>query len=176
VRTGRLAAAALVVTVAVSGCAHAEGDPTADCRAQLAAAEAKVRTDHAWSELDLPGVGDYTSAHWQLRALGDPCSRAPGPDDWSYQGVLALQQDDAAVLAGRFPWRPVPATPGAVSPGANGLDTPARMWPALVPFVPNGVRWMHSEEYAETQSFGGRQGDVYLDTKFAVVFFVLSDR
>ena len=35
---------------------------------------------------------------------------------------------------------------------------------------------MHSEEYAVTQSFGGRQGDVYLDTTLAVVFFVLSDR
>jgi hypothetical protein len=50
------------------------------------------------------------------------------------------------------------------------------MWPALVPFAPAGVRWLHSDGYAQTQSFGGRRGDVYPDTKHAVVFFVLYDR
>jgi hypothetical protein len=49
------------------------------------------------------------------------------------------------------------------------------MWPALAPAVPEGVRWLHSEEYAKTQSFGSRWGDVYLDPNLAVAFFVLYD-
>jgi hypothetical protein len=83
----RLAAVFLAVFLAASGCA---GGPARDCARQLAEDEAEVRTNHEWTEQDLPGLGGYTSVRWQLRAAGDPCSRMPGPTDWHYQGVLRL--------------------------------------------------------------------------------------
>src|SRR6185503_3604845 len=128
--------------LALSGCT---GEPASDCAAQLAEDQAKVRTNREWTEQDLPGLGGYTAVHWQARAAGNPCSRAPGPTDWRYQGVLLLTREDAGELAGRFDWREV-----AASPSPDLLDAPAEMWPALVPFVPDGVRWLHSDEYAQT--------------------------
>ncbi|MFI5911349.1 hypothetical protein [Dactylosporangium sp. NPDC051541] len=145
------------------------------CPAQLQADESKVRSDRNWTEMDLPGVGDYAEVHWQLRAAGDPCLRAPGPTDWHYQGVIRLRPEDATALAqGYSDWQSVPvsATP---SPGGYEWDTPSQMWSALVPFVPVGVSWSHSLSYANTQFQHGRWGDLYLDPDKTVAFFVLYD-
>ena len=49
------------------------------------------------------------------------------------------------------------------------------MWPAIVPYAPNGARWLHGAVYAGTQFQHGRWGDLYLDPENAVAFFVLYD-
>ena len=48
------------------------------------------------------------------------------------------------------------------------------LMPALVPFVPPGVRWRHSVNYA-SQFQHGQWGDLYLDPDKAVAFFVHDD-
>jgi hypothetical protein len=60
-------------------------------------------------------------------------------------------------------------------PGAYQWDTPAQMWPALVPFAPAETHWLHSQTYASTQFEHGRWGDLYLDPTNGLAFFVLLD-
>lgn len=146
----------------------------ASCSETLRADEAKVRTDR-WPQLtdDLPGVGEYVEIHWQTRAVGNPCSRVPGPTDWHYQGLVRLRAEDAHALAKGYDWQPMSVSP---SPGTYQFDTPTQMWPALVPFAPAETRWLHSQSYASAQSFEhGRWGDLYFDPANGMAFFVLLD-
>src|SRR5215213_10137256 len=108
----------LLLTVAVlaslTACTADSGERN-NCAEQKAADEAKVRTSRWDPPAQLAELGEYLEIHWQARALGDPCSRVPGPTDWTYQGVVKLRPDDVRTLAARPGWQP--ATP--------------EVWPAL---------------------------------------------
>jgi hypothetical protein len=98
-----VAAAAMLLVV---GCGAAGflliGDDPADvraCQESMDVAEAKVRTDRWDPPEEMPGLGDYPEIHWQVRALGNPCSREPGPTDWAYQGAVKLRPQEARRLA-----------------------------------------------------------------------------
>lgn len=132
--------------------AAAEDERT--CTQQLQAELAAVRTTREWTSADIPGVGDYVEIHWQSDPPGNPCSRAPGPTDWVYEGVLRLRDTDTGAFAG---WAPA-------------TDTPL-VRDALRPFVPEGVRWRHGGGYP--QRVNGRDVDLYVDPDLAVAWFVL---
>ncbi|GGN99027.1 hypothetical protein GCM10010112_92450 [Actinoplanes lobatus] len=171
---GVVAAAAVVGSIlAVVGTWQADAGAT-DCSEQLAAGQATVHTDRRWTEADIPGVGSYPEIHWQTQAAGNPCSRAPGPTDWRYQGVIRLRPEDATALADRYDWRPVPAVIPSYSEEYE-FETPNQMWPALVPFVPDGTRWLHSRTWTETHSQGTQWTDLYLAPDQALAFVVLYD-
>jgi hypothetical protein len=123
------------------------GDTEADCRAKLEASAAVVRTDHHWTDQHVPGIGNYVDIHWQARALGNPCSRAPGPTDWQYQGLVQLAAPDAAALAKSRDWQPSAAPPA---------------WPALAALIPAGTTW-------------SRAADVYFEPNRALLLFTLTD-
>ncbi|HEU5108290.1 MAG TPA: hypothetical protein VFT95_07010 [Micromonosporaceae bacterium] len=161
-----LAAALAAVVVAIVVVAVAAPDPS--CADKLKADEAKVRTSRWEPAEDLPGLGQYVEIHWQARALGDPCSRAPGPTDWTYQGVVRLRPADARSLAGRYEWQPV------VAASSSAADV-MRVWPALSPFVASDVRWLHNDSYDEMPP-QVRWRRLYLDPDRALALFVLNDR
>lgn len=125
----------------------ASGDTEADCRAKLDASAAVVRTDHRWTDQQVPGIGHYVDIHWQARALGNPCSRPPGPTDWQYQGLVQLAATDAAALANSRDWQPSSAPPA---------------WPALAALIPAGTTW-------------SRAADVSFEPGHALLFFTLTD-
>lgn len=165
---GVLAAAGVVAAMVRVG-----ADADRSCVATSQADEAKIRTDR-WQSLaeDLPEIGDYVEIHWQARAAGDTCSRASGPTDRRYQGLVRLQPQDARALADGYDWQPVAAT---ASPGTYQWDTPAQMWPALTAFSPAEPHWLHSGAYAKAHFQHGRWGDLYLDPAAGFAFFVLQD-
>jgi hypothetical protein len=139
---------AALATLTVSGCAEpAATKPT--CAEQKAADEAKVRTSRWDPPAQLADLGEYVEIHWQAKALGDPWSRAPGPTDWTYQGVVTLRPEDARTLAARPGWEP--ATP--------------EVWPALAEFVPAGATWQKADGTGPT---------IYLDAASAHALFTLS--
>jgi hypothetical protein len=116
--------AAVAVLTALSGCAEPVAqEPT--CAEQKAADEAKVHTTRWEPPAQLAELGEYVEIHWQARALSDPCSRAPGPTDWTYQGVVRLRPEDTRRLAAKPGWQP--AAP--------------QVWPALAEFVPKSASW-----------------------------------
>jgi hypothetical protein len=123
------------------------GDQAADCRAKLDASAAVVRTDHRWTDQQVPGIGNYVDIHWQARALGNPCSRVPGPTDWQYQGLVQLATPDVEPLAKSRDWQPSGAPPA---------------WAGLAALIPAGTTW-------------SRAADVYLDHNHALLFFTLTD-
>jgi hypothetical protein len=130
----------MVIVVAgatlLAGCTGpVEAERPSACQASLQAGEAKVRTERWDPPAELPDLGEYAEIHWQVRAAGEPCGRAPGPTDWLYQGVVQLRPVDAQKLAAQYEWSAV-----AASPDPNDLDGPAQMWDALKPFVPAGRR------------------------------------
>ncbi len=168
-------AALLLVVVGCVGAViravgHEPGD-TPGCRESVRAEEAKVHTKRWDPPGELPGLGDYLEIHWQLRASGDPCSRAPGPTDWAYQGVVRLRPADARTLAQRYDF--VPYAPA--EPDQAPLASPADAWPALAPILPAAPRWLHSRAYDEaTPSTRGRTA--FLDVEHLTFFFTLHDR
>jgi len=119
----------------------------ADCQAKLKASAAVVHTDHHWTDQHVPGIGNYVDIHWQARALGNPCSRVPGPTDWQYQGLVQLAAPDAAALAKSRDWQPSGAPPA---------------WPALAALIPAGTTWL-------------RAADAYFEPSRAMLFFTLTD-
>ncbi|MFC4145132.1 hypothetical protein ACFO0M_02580 [Micromonospora mangrovi] len=161
--------AAAVLLLALVGCAWAGfrlvGDDQAQtrtCQDSVTAAEAKVRTDRWDPPGELPDLGDYPEIHWQVRTQADPCSRVPGPTDWAYQGVVTLRPQDARALAERYDF--VPAKPG----------DPVDVWPALVPFLPSGPRWLHSRSYDEAAP-SSRWRTAFLDVEHRTLVFMLND-
>ncbi|MFG1777125.1 hypothetical protein ACGFIG_11935 [Micromonospora sp. NPDC049048] len=161
----------------VGGCVGAailvvgdDRDEARTCQESVRAAEAKVRTDRWDPPGDLPDLGDYPEIHWQLRASGEPCGRAPGPTDWAYQGVVRLRAEDARTLAQRYDFVPyAPAGPaGTPQPG------PADAWPALAPYLPPAPRWLHSRSYDEGKP-STRWRAAFLDVEHGTLFFTLND-
>jgi hypothetical protein len=136
--------ATVAVLVALAACAE---EP--DCTERKAADEAKVRTTRWDPPAQLADLGEYVEIHWQVRTLGDPCSRAPGPTDRAYQGVVKLRPEDARTLAAKPGWQP--ATP--------------EVWPALVEFVPPVAVW---------QRGSGSGPTIYLDAANATALFTLN--
>jgi len=144
----------LLATVAVLATLTACGDPAPApkpaCAEQKAADEAAVRTTRWDPPAQLAALGEYVEIHWQARALGDPCSRAPGPTDWSYQGVVKLRPEDARALAAQPGWQP--ATP--------------EIWPALDEFAPPAADWQRAD--------GDQAPTIYLDAAGAVALFAIT--
>ncbi|MER6754155.1 hypothetical protein ABT235_08260 [Micromonospora echinofusca] len=167
-------AALLLVVVGCAGVAiltvSDDPDETPACRDSVRAEEAKVRTDRWAPPEDLPDLGDYPEIHWQLRASGDPCSRAPGPTDWAYQGVVRLRPADARTLAQRYGF--VPYAPA--EPDQPPLTSPADAWPALAPRLPAAPRWLHSRAYDEANP-ATRWRTAFLDVEHRTLFFTLHD-
>lgn len=166
VRRGPIAAVvAVLVAAGVAGCTEAgkAAEPPSACQASVQAGEAKVRTERWDPPAELPDLGDYLEIHWQARAAGDPCDRAPGPTDWVYQGVVKLRPDDARKLAEQYEW-------GA----ASELDPPGPMWDALKPFVPDGVVWRRSRIYDQEEP-QIRWRNLSFDPDRAVAWFALYD-
>ncbi|MEU4775203.1 hypothetical protein [Micromonospora sp. NPDC023644] len=162
----------------VAGCVGAailavgdDPDEAGACRESVRVEEAKVRTDRWAPPEQLPDLGDYPEIHWQLRASGDPCGRAPGPTDWAYQGVVRLRPEDARTLAQRYGFEPyAPAGPDQ-APHSGG---PADAWPALAPFLPAAPRWLHSRSYDEGNP-STRWRAAFLDVEHRTLFFTLND-
>jgi hypothetical protein len=156
--------ALVTVTLVVAACRSA-GDaphraPVTDaasaCASRLAADEAQVRTDHRWTDQDVPGIGDYREIHWQARALGNPCSRVPGPTDWQYQALVRLTPADAAALAKTGAWQPSAGPPA---------------WPALAALIPAGTSW----QLGLFPKAAREVPELYLDPAQALAFFTLAD-
>jgi hypothetical protein len=167
----RCAIIALAGAALMAGCTEAgqAGEPASACQASLRADEAKVRTERWDPPTELPDLGEYLEIHWQARAAGDPCDRAPGPTDWRYQGVVKLKPADAKALAEQYDWGAVEA-----SADPNDPDTPAQLWDALKPFVPADVRWRHSRIYDQEEP-QIRWRTFYFDPDRAVAWFALYD-
>jgi hypothetical protein len=157
-----LAGAAMVVVVL------GHGDRSArSCVEQRRIDEAKVRTA-AWHPADdLPDLGMYLEIHWQAHAMGDPCSRMPGPTDWTYQGVIRLRPEDAGTLAARFAWEPITAMASPAPPEPS-------IWPALAPVLAADVHWSRSHAY-DTAPPQTRWREVYLDADRALLLFCPHD-
>ncbi|MET8912495.1 hypothetical protein [Micromonospora sp. NPDC004551] len=136
---------------------RAEGGQERDCAAQVTAEEAKVRTDRRWTAQDVPGIGAYAEIHWQVDYPSFACSRAPGPTDLRYQGIVRLAPADARALAAGYPWAPV--TGGA-----------EQVWPGLSAYVPPDVRWRRSPAYD-----AGTRAGVQFDPDRALLLFVAAD-
>ena len=155
-----LAVAGVVLLAACGGVlwlARADRGQERDCAAQVAAEEAKVRTDRHWTAQNVPGIGDYAEIHWQVDHPSFACSRAPGPTDSRYQGIVRLAPADARALAAGYPWTPV----------AGGA---AEVWPALSAYVPAEVRWRRSPAYDE-----GTRASVQFDPDRALLLFTTAD-
>jgi hypothetical protein len=171
-----VAAAAMLLVVV--GCVAAGflliGDDPADarsCQESVHAAEAKVRTDRWDPPEEMPGLGSYPEIHWQVRALGNPCSRVPGPTDWAYQGVIKLRPEDARMLAERYEFLPYASIDLDELPHSS---SPADAWPALVPFLPTESRWLYSKLYNEEDP-SPRWRVAFLDDQHQTLFFMLND-
>ncbi|MCW3840532.1 hypothetical protein ONA70_10535 [Micromonospora yasonensis] len=170
--------AAAAMLLAVVGCIAAGflliGDDPADtrtCQESVQVAAAKVRTDHWDPPEELPDLGDYQEIHWQLHASGNPCSRMPGPTDWTYQGVVKLRPEDAQALAKRYDFVPWTSVNLAQLPHDS---SPADVWPALAPFLPGESRWLHSRSYNETAP-SPRWRVAFLDVEHQTLLFMLND-
>jgi len=156
----------LVSGLMLAGCSPADNT----CQEKLTEAESVVHTDREFTAVDVPGIGEYTDIHWQVRAAGHACSRVPGPNDWHYQGLVKLTSADAAALLAAYDWQPI-------DPGAANVqwDSPAQMWSGLKEFAPQTWGWQHSPKYTAAQQMGTRWGTLYLDPQAEVGFFVLYD-
>ncbi|MCW6011003.1 hypothetical protein K1W54_41620 [Micromonospora sp. CPCC 205371] len=128
------------------------------CADKVADAQAEMYRDHRWTEEDLPGIGQYVEVHWQTRALGNACSRAPGPTDWEYRGVVRMRTEEAQELLAAYEWT---------------VASPVEVWPALRLLVPTDVEWLHSDSYTKALADQGRPADVYLSPDDALVYFAL---
>ncbi|MEU0153307.1 hypothetical protein [Micromonospora fulviviridis] len=139
--------------------ARADGGQERDCAAQVAAEEAKVRTDRRWTAQDVPGIGEYAEIHWQVDHPSSACSRAPGPTDSTYQGVVRLAPADAHALAAAYDWAPV-----------TDFPPPLAVWPGLSAYVPPEVRWRRSPAYD-----AGARASVQFDPDRALLLFTAAD-
>ncbi len=110
-----------------------------------------MHTDHRFTDQQVPGIGMYVEVHWQGRALGNRCSRVPGPTDWQYQGLVRLTAPDAAALAKSRAWQP------------SGAPV---AWPALAVLIPAGAAWTAPATSTVNISF---------EPNRALVFFTLTD-
>lgn len=137
---------ARTIAVGVSGCA----DSSPSCTQQVGAAAGTAHTGGLWGDLVLPNVGSLAESHWIGRPEGDPCSRVPGPTDWSYQAVVHLTPDDAAALDRAWSWQNA-TTSGSASGGSPTLSeidvTPHDLAPALAKYIPTTAAWMRSRDY-----------------------------
>ena len=152
--------------VLLTGCGVLS-EPAAEetCAEQLTDAEAAVHTTPSDFAGYLPGFGDFLEIRWQLRAPSSACSRAPGPTEYQYQGVIRLRPEDAKALAARYDdWQPL-------SPLS---DEDTEVWAPLQPFLPADVRWLHSDEYDRLPP-QTRWRTVFLDPDRALAFFTLND-
>ena len=149
----------------IGGTRHEVGS---SCQESVHTAEAKVRTYRSDPPNELPALGNYPEIHWQVRAMGNACSPAPGPTDLAYQGVVKLNPGDALTLAKQFEF--VPFDPSELpSP-----STPADVWPKLRPYLPSGARWLHSQSYNETNP-SSRWRVAFLDVDHRTLLFMLND-
>jgi hypothetical protein len=145
------------VLIAVNRVTAAQDRDKQDCLRQLQLDETAVRTGRDWTSEHIPGVGDYVDIHWQAEALGNPCSTAPGPTDWVYEGVLQLRDTDTPAFAA---W---PAAPPGLPPVRDALQA----------FVPAGVRWRHDGQFP--QRVQKHNVDLYVDPDLAVAWFSIRD-
>lgn len=146
-------------------------DEVSACQESVHAEEAKIRTDPWNPPEDMPDLGDYLEIHWQVRALGNSCTRVPGPTDWAYQGVVKLRPEDAQRLAERYEFVPYTSVDLNELPDST---TPSDVWPALVPFLPSEPRWLHSRLYNEGNP-SARWRVAFLDVEHQALFFMLND-
>ena len=169
---GTIGAAVLAAGLAIAGCSSGPS-----CPEQLKQDESAVRTTHHLDNDDLPGVGDYVEVHWQIRAAGNPCTRAIGPTDWRYQDVIVMREADASALKAAWDWQPVVgATPspgplsgsGATTVHHQILATPSEIWPALAGYLPKSAQWTQSGAYDEA-GHPTQWRDVYFDPDHAIL-------
>ncbi|MFI7213485.1 hypothetical protein ACIBP4_18740 [Micromonospora maritima] len=128
-----------------------------DCAARVAAEEATIRTDRRWTDRDVPGVGAYPEIHWQVDYPSFACSRAPGPTDLRYQGVVRLAPADARALATTYVWTP-------------GTGAAPEVWPGLGGYVPDGVRWRRSADHDAAGT-----AEVWFDPARSLLLFTAVD-
>lgn len=124
----------------------------AGCNHQTQAFEKTVQDSRDWTDQDIPGIGDYLEVHWLGKAASDPCSRAPGPTDWYYQGFIRLRPQDATALQAAKEWVP---------------QAPEEIWPALQPYAPAGPHWLSARN---DTAYSGR---LHLDPATGILFFSL---
>lgn len=122
------------------------------CTEQWQAFEKTVQDSRKWTDQEIPGIGDYMKVHWLGKAASNPCSRVPGPTDWSYQGFAQLRPQDAKDLQAGNTWQP---------------QAPAEIWPELLPFAPTNAQWLHTVNHTDYN------GDLYLDQGTGTLFFAL---
>lgn len=167
------------VVLALAACGPFDGSPggganadaDADCAAKAKASAAAVHTDHRFTDQQVPGIGTYLDIHWQVRALGNPCSRLPGPTDWQYQALVQLAAPDATSLVKSHGWTP------SAAPAA---------WPALAALIPAGAAWTApaapaaaTDQTMATPTMAAQtmaaQTTVYFEPNRGLVFFTLTD-
>lgn len=148
-----------IVGLALAACAPT-GSPgssrPADATCVIVTPE-PVRDDHRFTDQDVPGIGDYLELHWFARALGDPCSRAPGPTDVQYFGLAQLRPASVSALSTTYHWSP---------------SLPPQLPPALASSLPADLEWQHSGDYPTTAA--GRTVTLSFEPAHALVYFVLT--
>ncbi|HZM75326.1 MAG TPA: hypothetical protein VFC19_06345 [Candidatus Limnocylindrales bacterium] len=126
----------------------------ANCSSQVQAFEQTVQVSRKWTEKEIPGIGDYLDIHWLGKPASDPCSRAPGPTDWYYQGFVRLRPQDATALRAAKEWKP---------------QAPEQIWPDLMPYAPANPQWLRTS--IDTLYHGA----IHLDPGTGTLFFSLVD-
>jgi hypothetical protein len=129
------------------------GRQEASCTSGWQAFETTVQDNRKWTEQEIPGIGAYLEVHWLGKALGDPCSRAPGPTDWVYQGFARLRPQDATAFQTARQWQ----QPQYFE----------EIWPALLPYAPAMPQWLHAHNDS------AYSGDLYFDPGTGTLFFSL---
>jgi len=146
-------------TLVVAACAGAvfwlDRDADRDqatCTSQVQGFEQTVQDSRKWTEKEIPGIGDYLEVHWLGKPGSDPCSRAPGPTDWYYQGFARLRPQDATALQAAKEWKP---------------QAPEQIWPGLLPYAPATPQWLRARNDTNFR------GDLHLDPATGTLFFSL---
>jgi hypothetical protein len=167
-----------VGAVAVVARGRMEAAEARACRQRVQDYSRQVNTERWFSPEDLLDLGVYQGIHWQTRTEGE-CGIGFSSVVYVYQGVVRLLPEDAERLAKRITDTPPASRPEVddadPAPSRSAADAvPPEIWPDLVPFVPGGVTWVHSQDYDDAQGLS-RQRSLYVDAKRSVAFFEMAE-
>lgn len=132
------------------------------CVDDIAAEEAEVRTDHAFTADDIAAVGGYTSVRWTVDYIGG-CAAARRPRAVIYRALFTLDEATAAALARDHAW--LPLTPVT----SRGLADADAIGPELMPYVPVGATWSMSTDLGVTD-LGSYTGSLFFDADHALAY------
>ncbi|MBB6035273.1 hypothetical protein [Phytomonospora endophytica] len=132
------------------------------CVDDVAAEEAEVRVDHAFTTTDITEVGGYTSVRWTVDYIGG-CAAARKPRAVIYRALFTLDEATTEALARDHFW--LPLTPITVE-GPADADA---IGPELLSYVPAGTRWSMSTDLSVTD-LGSYTGSLFFDAEHALAY------